>query len=183
MSNEVTEVIEHCKACGDELPPRTGRRGRPKVFCDAYCRVWFFNNNDPAPSFWVVDDEALKTAIQTLGITLPCIVYKPGHFRTKSGSYYFRNGYHSLQLYAYLDPERASRVLWHELEHARQKEAGELEDYGAQRRAKRVMSTRNMSEEALERYYTSPAEAKAKKAEDNHDWLPLVRERRPDDPR
>lgn len=28
----------HCQCCGSELPPRTSKRGRPRIYCSAECQ-------------------------------------------------------------------------------------------------------------------------------------------------
>jgi hypothetical protein len=170
---EVWYSKEICKGCGDDYLMRHGARGRPQEFCTDDCRAEYFRLNPPRPAFWNVDEAA---AIAELGLEHPVVIYKPGHLRTKGGSHRFRKGmqFHEVKVFAYYDIDRAGQVLWHELEHARQHEAGELENVAEVKRQYRCSGVR-LSAEAVKRYNSMPHEAKAIAAEDNHDRLPLTR--------
>ncbi len=70
-----------------------------------------------------VDAEALKAAIELLGLKLPVKVRHNSRVGSTRGNYRItKDGTHDIMVKSYLTPEQASSTLWHELTHAMQAE-------------------------------------------------------------
>lgn len=74
-----------------------------------------------------LDQAAIKEAIEFLGLQLPVEIKQPSRVGRRRGSHCFdwnvgAQGVHAITIKSYLNPERASKTLWHELAHAAQAE-------------------------------------------------------------
>lgn len=69
-----------------------------------------------------IDQNALKDAIDLLGLKLPVKVRFHARHGNTQGNYRLRDGWHDIMLKSYHTPEQASSTLWHELTHAMQAE-------------------------------------------------------------
>lgn len=69
-----------------------------------------------------VDQQALRVAIELLGLKLPVKVRFNSRVGSTMGNYRFRGTHHDIMLKSYHDAAQASSTLWHELTHAMQAE-------------------------------------------------------------
>lgn len=119
-----------------------------------------------APAAWRVDEQALERACSRLGLKRPVRVHvtRGRGGRRKDGLHRVERGVHVLSVVAGTSAVEASRVLWHELEHAAQEEAfgeGFYADYREESRA--------------HGYERNRFEVAARRAERRHDvWFALV---------
>lgn len=124
-----------------------------------------------APASWTVDPNALMCAIERLGLKSPVVVHttRGRGGRRKSGLHRYEHGAHVISVVCHETREDASRVLWHELEHACQREQlGEQYhvDYRAETRAHGGGHAG---------YMANRFEVAARRAERRHDvWFPLT---------
>jgi predicted nucleic acid-binding Zn ribbon protein len=52
----------HCAVCGNPVPGRTGKRGRPKAYCSAACREFFAAMGTLRKWFYPVAEKATPEA-------------------------------------------------------------------------------------------------------------------------
>lgn len=121
-------------------------------------RIGWRTRIEPA---WSFDLDALACAANELGLTcqvvVGCVEYPRGRW---GGMYSHEQGVHRIRVRRAHTAEKASRTLWHELEHARQHEAG------------RTAGTSSLRGQA---YMQHPDEVDARAREAEHDRLPLAR--------
>jgi hypothetical protein len=141
-------------------------------------------------SKWTIDHAALEAACEELGLEPEQVDIKYGCFtdatlskRGCAGRYGGKdsNGRHVVQLLSYLDTERASRVLWHELMHVAQCErdaGGSFGRFFVKYRAQLEAAGIDPEVHAIAldaRYRDIPYEREARLASLRHYRLPLTR--------
>lgn len=131
------------------------------VLATPRARVGWTTNVPPA---WDFDLPAIERAAVALGVTQPVAVGCANYARGRwGGMHSFERDEHRIRVARWLSPERASRLLWHELTHAAQRDRGE------------VMGTaRVRREEGRDAYLAHPLEVEARGNEWRADDEPLV---------
>lgn len=133
--------MQNCISCGAVVKAR-------QKYCDD-CRDTL--------SPWRVDTSNLHKACRLLGINSPVVVRRsPG--KNMIGRYhgFNANGEHAITVSARLSPSLASQTIWHELTHAKQREA----DPNFHRNYSSTVRTKG--------YLTNAYEREAKANEDYH---------------
>lgn len=112
---------------------------------------------------YALDPDAIRGACELLGLTRPVLVCFTNS--TRHDGLYTPTREHRISVHTHLSAYGASRVLWHELEHARQDESGERDPRGT----KHLMRARTMDE-----YFAHPDEVAARAREAMADDHPLA---------
>jgi hypothetical protein len=173
--------------CGGEF--ETGGRGRPRKYCDdcKACRA-----SRDTSSVWRVDLDAVDAARLHMGISLPVYVRRTRGKRLQ-GRYHgivdagmvarsardrFGHEAHYVTVSASLHPTKASRTIYHELAHARQRERDETSAQGAYVKARDGLASAFAGSSLADAgtmahlaYLATPQEVEARMCEGLHDEI------------
>jgi hypothetical protein len=128
---------------------------------------------------WEADPRAIEAAMRVLGLKRPVHV-KPTRMWQSAGLYGgFDKGYHVIYVAYNLRSDAASRVIWHELTHALQRErhpswASYEAEYAKQMAAVDVKWPADRKTPLPRRYMTAPMERECTASEKLHNILPLT---------
>jgi hypothetical protein len=188
-----TDTHYTCKSpyCDSIIVP-TGKRGRPPVYCPD-CKPASAGATNGATAPWRVDDEGLARAAEHLGLTKPIHVKRSkgvsllgtyrqirNYTRETDGGYKSATVHKALPEYvechvvtvsARLTPDQASRVIWHELTHAAQRERDPESGIKYSREVKNRRCINKSTPAAHARYESIPYEVEARKNEALHDTV------------
>lgn len=97
------------------------------------------------------NSRAIREAIEFLELACP-VEIKWSNGTRRAGAHRFRNGHHLITVSTHVRPTSLSRVLWHELTHARQEETIEHFDAAYRSENKRRGYQRNRYEVEARQY-------------------------------
>jgi hypothetical protein len=177
--------------CGEILEPHAGR-GRPRKFCDTCRALTAARDGGTVRAVgvpWRVDDANVQTAAAEMGVEHPVYVRRSRGVSVRGRYHGFvevrdiarasrplfagHAHVHYVTIAARLHPSQASRIIYHEMQHARQAEIIGPDHmrgvYGAALRA-----CRSVSPTPHVGYLLHPLELEARAAESWHDRLGSV---------
>lgn len=133
---------------------------------------------------WSLEESVLEQVIDTLGVILPVHVVKHQGGSSLLGTHQLKdaseapasrsiktNYYHHVSIGSKLSPWRASRVVWHELAHAKQ---SEVEMKVSKQKFDSLRSAQaywRVTENAPDEYLNDPFEIEARRYEDYAEYM------------